>query len=92
LRTVGGDQVISTFLLQATGDRHGCFPHVIRLFDLGVTPGPEVGTQLQYRIRMTPIGQCPQLFFDVGEIGQTAFTAPVVVPGGLGGEITDLRS
>lgn len=41
---------------------------------------------------MTPVGQCAQFFFDVGVIGQAAFASPVVVPGGFGSQIPDLRS
>jgi len=62
------------------------------LFDLGIAPGPEFRAKLQYRIRMTPAGQCPQLLFDVGVIGQLTFALPVVVPGGFRGKIPDLQS
>jgi len=77
---------------QTGGNCHGGFTFVIGLFDLGIAPGPEFRTKLQYRIRMTPIGQYSQLLFDVGVIGQLTFASPVVVPGGFRGEIPDLHS
>ena len=59
---------------------------------LDVTLGPEFRAKLEYRVRMALVRQCAQFFFEVGVIGQVAFATPVVVPGGLGCEIPDLRS